>query len=267
MHLHEYQAKQLFSDYGIAVPAGQMLDSSAGVAGVARQLGGSAWVVKAQVHAGGRGRGGGVRVVSDVEALAAAVNDLLGSRLVTKQTDAAGLPVGRVLVEQTVQIDREIYLGMLVDRGCERIAIMVSAAGGMDIEAVAARDPAAIITETVNPAAGLQGYQCRNLAFALELEGRQISSFANLLAGAFRLLRECDASLLEINPLVVTGDGELLALPGARRAARCQPGRCARTCRATARPQLHPSERQYRLHGKRCRTGDGDHGPDQAAWW
>jgi len=212
MHLHEYQAKQLFSDYGIAVPAGQMLDSSAGVAGVARQLGGSAWVVKAQVHAGGRGKGGGVRVVSDVEALAAAVNDLLGSRLVTKQTDAAGLPVERVLVEQTVQIDREIYLGMLVDRGCERIAIMVSAAGGMDIEAVAARDPAAIITETVNPAAGLQGYQCRNLAFALELEGRQISSFANLLAGAFRLLRECDASLLEINPLVVTGDGELLAL-------------------------------------------------------
>jgi succinyl-CoA synthetase beta subunit len=212
MHLHEYQAKQLFSDYGIAVPAGQMLDTSASVAGVVRQLGGSAWVVKAQVHAGGRGKGGGVKVVSDAETLSRTVDELLGSRLVTKQTGAAGLPVERVLVEQTVPIGREIYLGMLVDRARERIAVMVSAAGGMDIEEVAARDPAAIITETVNPAAGLQAYQCRNLAFALDLEGKQIGAFAQLLAGASQLLRDCDASLLEINPLVVTVDGELLAL-------------------------------------------------------
>jgi succinyl-CoA synthetase beta subunit len=212
MHLHEYQAKQLFSDYGIAVPAGQMLDTSAGVAGVVRQLGGSAWVVKAQVHAGGRGKGGGVKVVSDAETLGRTVDELLGSRLVTKQTGAAGLPVERVLVEQTVSIAREIYLGMLVDRARERIAVMVSAAGGMNIEEVAARDPASIITETVNPAAGLQAYQCRNLAFSLDLEGKQIGAFAQLLAGASQLLRDCDASLLEINPLVVTGDGELLAL-------------------------------------------------------
>jgi succinyl-CoA synthetase beta subunit len=212
MHLHEYQAKQLFSDYGIAVPAGQMLDTSAGVAGVVRQLGGSAWVVKAQVHAGGRGKGGGVKVVSDAETLSRTVDELLGSRLVTKQTGAAGLPVERVLVEQTVPIAREIYLGMLVDRARERIAVMVSAAGGMDIEEVAARDPAAIITETVNPAAGLQAYQCRNLAFSLDLEGKQIGAFAQLLAGASQLLQDCDASLLEINPLVVTGGGELLAL-------------------------------------------------------
>jgi succinyl-CoA synthetase beta subunit len=212
MHLHEYQAKQLFSEYGITVPAGQMLDSAAAVADVARKLGGSAWVVKAQVHAGGRGKGGGVRVVSGVEALGTAVNELLGSRLVTKQTAAAGLPVERVLVEQTVPIACEIYLGMLVDRRSERVAVMVSTAGGMDIEEVAARDPAAIITETVNPAAGLQGYQCRNLAFALGLEGDQPAALAKLLAGAYRLLLECDASLLEINPLVVTTDGELLAL-------------------------------------------------------
>jgi succinyl-CoA synthetase beta subunit len=153
-----------------------------------------------------------VKVVSDAETLSRTVDELLGSRLVTKQTGAAGLPVERVLVEQTVPIGREIYLGMLVDRARERIAVMVSAAGGMDIEEVAARDPAAIITETVNPAAGLQAYQCRNLAFALDLEGKQIGAFAQLLAGASQLLRDCDASLLEINPLVVTVDGELLAL-------------------------------------------------------
>ena len=212
MHLHEYQAKQLFSEYGITVPPGQMLDSSTGVAGVARQLGGSAWVVKAQVHAGGRGKGGGIRVVGDVDTLASAVNEMLGSRLVTKQTGDEGLPVEQVLVEQTVPIVREIYLGMLVDRSRERITVMVSASGGMDIEEVAASDPAAIITESVNPAAGLQAYQCRNLAFALELEGRQVGAFTKLLAGAYRLLRDCDASLLEINPLVVTDGGDLLAL-------------------------------------------------------
>ena len=212
MHLHEYQAKQLFSEYGITVPPGQMLDSSTGVAGVARQLGGSAWVVKAQVHAGGRGKGGGIRVVGDVDTLASAVNEMLGSRLVTKQTGDEGLPVEQVLVEQTVPIVREIYLGMLVDRSRERITVMVSASGGMDIEEGAASDPAAIITESVNPAAGLQAYQCRNLAFALELEGRQVGAFTKLLAGAYRLLRDCDASLLEINPLVVTDGGDLLAL-------------------------------------------------------
>jgi len=212
MHLHEYQAKQLFSDYGIAVPAGQMLDSSAGVAEVARQLGGTAWVVKAQVHAGGRGKGGGVRVVSGMDDLTATVNELLGSRLVTRQTGPEGLPVDRVLVEQTVTIAREIYLGMLVDRRSERVAVIASAAGGMDIEELAARDPGAIISETVHPAAGLQGYQCRNLAFALGLEASQIGAFGKLLASAYRLLQDCDASLLEINPLVVTGDGGLVAL-------------------------------------------------------
>jgi succinyl-CoA synthetase beta subunit len=140
------------------------------------------------------------------------VNELLGSNLVTAQTGAEGLPVERVLVEQTVPIAREIYLGMLVDRGFERIVVMASAAGGMDIEAVAARDPGAILTEAVNPVTGLQAYQSRNLAFALGLEGKQIGAFAKLLAGACQLLLDADASLLEINPLVVTTDGQLLAL-------------------------------------------------------
>ena len=212
MHLHEYQAKQLFADYGIPVPGGQMIEQPDAVPGVISSLGGSAWVVKSQVHAGGRGKGGGVRLVEDEAALRQAVSEMIGSRLVTRQTDTEGLPVDCVLVEQTVAIAREIYLGMLVDRASERIALMVSSAGGMDIEEVAATNPAAIHTETVNPAAGLQGYQCRNLAFALGLEGKQVSAFSRLLSAAYRLVLESDASLLEINPLVVTGAGELVAL-------------------------------------------------------
>jgi len=212
MHLHEYQAKQLFSDYGIPVPAGQVLDNPQGVAGLISSQGGSAWVVKAQVHAGGRGKGGGVRLVEGEQALQDAVQAMIGTRLVTRQTDAEGLPVNSVLVEQTVPIAREIYFGMLVDRSQERITLMASRAGGMDIEAVAASDPDAILTETVNPAVGLQAYQCRNLAFALGLEGKQINVFVKLVTAAYRLVLACDASLLEINPLVVTESGELLAL-------------------------------------------------------
>ena len=212
MHLHEYQSKQLFLEYGIPVPKGGVLESPDGAAKLADSLGGSAWVVKAQVYAGGRGKGGGVKLVNDAQALDAAVRALLGSRLVTPQTDAAGLPVNSVLVEQTVPIAREIYLGMLVDRSQERITLMVSKSGGMNIEEVAASDPDAIVTETVNPAVGLQGYQCRNLAFALELSGKQIGSFSKLLAAAYRLVLDSDAGLLEINPLVVTADGDLVAL-------------------------------------------------------
>jgi succinyl-CoA synthetase beta subunit len=212
MHLHEYQAKQLFSEYGIPVPKGGVLESPDGAAKLADSLGGAAWVVKAQVYAGGRGKGGGIKLVEDAQALDEAVRALLGSRLVTPQTDAAGLPVNRVLVEQTVLVAREIYLGMLVDRSRERITLMASRSGGMNIEAVAASDPDAIVTETVNPAVGLQGYQCRNLAFALELSGKQIGSFSKLLAAAYRLLLDSDAGLLEINPLVVTKAGDLVAL-------------------------------------------------------
>ncbi|MDH3980396.1 MAG: ADP-forming succinate--CoA ligase subunit beta [Gammaproteobacteria bacterium] len=212
MHLHEYQAKQLFSDYGIPVPAGRLLTTTADVSGVTAALGGTAWVVKAQVHAGGRGKGGGVQLVKDEQSLADAVRQMLGSRLVTPQTDVDGLPVNSVLVECTVPIAREIYFSLLVDRGSERVTLMASAAGGMNIEEVAAHDAAAIVTERVNPAVGLQGFQCRNLAFALGLEGKQTGAFTKLASAAYRLMMESDAGLLEINPLVVTGDGELVAL-------------------------------------------------------
>jgi succinyl-CoA synthetase beta subunit len=212
MHLHEYQAKRLFAEFDIPVPDGRVLDAATDAAAVAGALGGKAWVVKAQVHAGGRGKAGGVKRVEGISKLEATTAALLGSRLTTRQTGPGGLPVNTVLVEQTVALDREFYLGMLVDRARERIVIMVSAAGGMDIEEVAAQDPGAIVTEVVAPAAGLQMYQCRNLAFALGLEGGQVSAFSKLVSGAWRLMNECDASLLEINPLVITGTGELLAL-------------------------------------------------------
>ncbi len=212
MHLHEYQAKQLFAEYGVPVPDGRMVESMQNAAAAAEALGGERWVVKAQVHAGGRGKAGGVQRVDTVEAVEKTANALLGSRLVTRQTGSPGLPVHRLLIEGTVEIDRELYLSMLVDRAREQLVIMASASGGMDIEEVAQRDPGAIVSEAVHPAVGLQAYQCRKLAFALGLAGDQVKAFTLLLGGLYRLFEERDASLVEINPLVVTGDGDLLAL-------------------------------------------------------
>ena len=212
MHLHEYQAKRLLATYGIPVPAGVMLDSSADAGAVAATLGGQTWIVKAQVHAGGRGKVGGVKRVTGRGELETTVDAMLGSCLVNRQTGPAGLPVNSVLVEETVALEREFYLGIVVDRSRERLVVMASASGGMEIEEVAVRNPGAILTEAVIPAAGLQSYQCRNLAFGLGLKGRQVGAFTELLSAAFRLVQEGDASLLEINPLVVTGAGELLAL-------------------------------------------------------
>lgn len=212
MHLHEYQAKQLFADFSIPVPAGRMVESMQDAAAAAKSLGGERWVVKVQVHAGGRGKAGGVQLVDSVEAVQQAADSMLGSMLVTKQTGEPGLPVHRLLVESTVAIERELYLGMLVDRSRERVMIMASASGGMDIEAVAAEDPEAILTEAIHPAVGLQAYQCRNLAFGLGLAGDQIKAFTRLLGGLYRLFEQKDANMVEINPLVVTVSGELLAL-------------------------------------------------------
>jgi succinyl-CoA synthetase beta subunit len=212
MHLHEFQAKQLFAEYGIPVPDGRLLTAVDDVAAFIGEPGGAQWVVKAQVHAGGRGKGGGVQLVGDAAALHTAVRAMLGSRLVTRQTGDEGLPVNHVLVERTVEIAREIYFSLLVDRTLERVLLMASASGGMNIEEMAATNPAAILTEAVHPASGLQGYQCRNLAFALGLADRQVGAFTKLAHAAYRLLLDTDASLLEINPLVVTGTGELVAL-------------------------------------------------------
>ena len=212
MNLHEYQAKRLLAEYAIAVPRGDVARSTDEAVAVARTLGGNRWVLKAQVHAGGRGKAGGIKLVDDVNAVDQTASQLLGTRLVTGQSGADGLPIEALLVEEPLAIARELYVGALVDRVQRRIVIMASAAGGMEIEEVAARDPAAILTEYVDPAAGLQPYQCRNLAFGLKLEGDQVSQFTRLVLGLARLFQDKDLSLIEINPLIVTEDGRLLAL-------------------------------------------------------
>ena len=212
MNLHEYQAKELFKAYQIPVLAGKAISSLDEVDAAITELGGDSWVIKAQVHAGGRGKAGGVKKVEGREALCEAAKSLLGSKLVTHQTDDKGLPVNTVLIESLTDIQQELYLGLLVDRASERVIIMASAAGGMDIEKVAAETPQKILTETIHPAAGYQGYIGRKLAFALGLQGQQIRQFGSLLAALIKLFMEQDASLLEINPLVVDGNGDLLAL-------------------------------------------------------
>jgi succinyl-CoA synthetase beta subunit len=201
MNLHEYQSKRVLANYGVPVPAGQVAATAAEAVAAAAALGGSLWVVKAQVHAGGRGK-----------AVREAAAGMLGQRLVTKQTGAAGLPIERVYVECGSEIERELYLSLTLNRERGRIAIVASAAGGMDIEAVAEHTPEQILSLTVHPAAGLQPYQCRQLAFGLKLGGDQVGQFQAILLALYSLYLERDASLIEINPLIVTKAGKLVAL-------------------------------------------------------
>jgi succinyl-CoA synthetase beta subunit len=212
MNLHEYQAKDVFRSFGIPVPAGRVAGSPDEAVAAAQSLGGPVWVVKAQVHAGGRGKAGGVKVVRDLEAVRAAAAGMLGRRLVTAQTGADGLPIDKVYVESGSQIARELYLSLTLNRDTGRIALIASVAGGMDIEEVAAHTPEKIVAVSVHPAAGLQPYQCRKLAFALGFAGPQIMAFQKIAMALYQLYVERDASLVEINPLIVTQEGALLAL-------------------------------------------------------
>jgi len=214
MNLHEYQAKQLFADYGIAAPRGEVADSPKAAKAAAGRVPGSRWVVKAQVHAGGRGKAGGVKLVDSPDAVAQVAEAMLGTRLVTYQTAADGQPVNSVLVEEVSQIARELYLGAVVDRASQRVVFMASTEGGVEIEKVAAETPEKILTTEVDPIVGLQPYQCRQIAFGLGLAGDQIKQFTTLMTGLSRMFVECDLSLLEVNPLVVTGDGRLVCLDG-----------------------------------------------------
>ncbi len=212
MNLHEYQSKRIFDEYGIAVPKGRIAASEAEAVAAARELAGSLWVVKAQVHAGGRGKAGGVKLCRSAREVGRAAAAMLGQRLVTKQTGAAGLPINLVYVESGSAIERELYLSLLLNRERGRIAFVASASGGMDIEEVAAHQPEKILRADIDPAAGLQSYQCRRIAFSLGLASNQIAEFERIARALYRLYLDRDLSLIEINPLIVTKDGRLVAL-------------------------------------------------------
>lgn len=218
MNLHEYQAKQLLAQYGIAVPFGKVAATAEEAVKIANEMkklnGTSRFVVKAQVHAGGRGKAGGVKIVSTEDEVATAVKNMLGTRLVTYQTDANGQPVNEVLIEEPSNIARELYLGAVVDRATQRIVFMASTEGGVDIEKIAHETPEKILTATVDPLVGVQPFQARELAFALGLSGNQIKQFTQILLALGKMFEACDFSLLEINPLVVTAEGNLLCLDG-----------------------------------------------------
>jgi succinyl-CoA synthetase beta subunit len=212
MNLHEFQAKAVLRDFGIATPRGMTVAEPGHCAAAAAELGGEAWVIKAQVHAGGRGKAGGVKLCRSVAELQAAAQTLLGSRLVTYQNAPDGQPVGVLLIEETLPIARELYLSITIDRTTECIGLVASAAGGMEIETVAQSTPEKILRAAVNPVTGLMDYQARDMAFGLGLSGEHIGAGVKLLKACYRLFVERDLSLLEINPLVVTTDGRLVPL-------------------------------------------------------
>jgi succinyl-CoA synthetase beta subunit len=212
MNLHEYQSKRLFADYGIPVPKGIPVKSPNAAVDAAKELGGDLWVVKAQVHAGGRGKAGGVKLARTRDEVHQYAEEMLGKQLVTHQSGPEGLPVNVVYVEAGSDIERELYLSMLVDREASRVAFIASAAGGMDIEKVAAETPEKIFTVAIAPDAGLQDYQARQLAFGLELDKTQMRQFGALIKRMYQLYIECDASLVEVNPLITTKAGDVIAL-------------------------------------------------------
>jgi succinyl-CoA synthetase beta subunit len=222
MNIHEYQAKQLMARFGVAVARGGVAYTADEAERVAKDLGGPVWVVKAQIHAGGRGKGkfkeaaagsgGGVRVVKSVEDVRQAANQMLGATLVTKQTGPVGKEVKRVYVEQGCDIRRELYLGMLVDRATSRVTVMASTEGGMEIEEVAAKHPEKILKVAIDPTTGILPYHARKVAFGLGLGGKQVGACVRFVTAMYQAFQELDASIVEINPLVVTGDDQVLAL-------------------------------------------------------
>ncbi len=212
MNIHEYQAKQLFKARGINVPEGGVAYTVDEAVKVAESLDASVYVVKAQIHAGGRGKGGGVKVVKSLADVKVEAENILGMQLVTHQTGPEGQKVRRLYVEAGCDIARELYLGMLIDRATSRITIMASTEGGMDIEEVAENTPEKIIKAVIDPAVGLQGYECREIAYALELTGKQVGKASKIMMAMYNAFIELDASIVEINPLVVTGDDDIMVL-------------------------------------------------------
>ena len=214
MNLHEYQAKALFKAYGMPVPNNIVATTAADAKKAAEKLTTDKVVVKAQVHAGGRGKAGGVKLVDTPNEAEDYAASMLGTNLVTYQTDATGQPVNTILVEETCDIANELYLGMVIDRASQRVVVMASTVGGMEIETVAHETPEKILKAEVNPLLGIMPYQCRELAFGLGFTGGQVKQFTSLLTGLVKLFHDKDLALVEINPLVITGSGDLICLDG-----------------------------------------------------
>ena len=212
MNLHEYQAKSLFEEYGISVQNGDIATTVGQAKEIANRLGGDSWLVKAQVHAGGRGKAGGVKFVESLSGVSAAANDLLGRKLITHQSGPNGQPINSVLVAAAAKIKEELYLGAVVDRASRKITFMASAAGGMNIEEVAEKTPEKIITVHVSPAIGIQQFHCRKIGFGLKLNSEQIKQITKIMFALYRLFTEKDISLIEINPLAIVDNGSLCAL-------------------------------------------------------
>ena len=212
MNIHEYQAKELLAKFGVAVPRGGVAYTVAEAVAAAQRLGGPVWVVKAQIHAGGRGKAGGVKIVRSEDEVEAAARGLLGQNLVTHQTGPAGREVKRVYVEEGCDIARELYLGLLIDRETGRVTLIGSTEGGVEIEEVAEHSPEKIIKVAIDPASGIEPFHAREIAFGLGLEGKQVGVAVKFVTALYHAFSELDASIIEINPLVVTGSGELVAL-------------------------------------------------------
>jgi len=212
MNLHEYQGKQLFAQYGLPVSTGYAVDTPEDAVAAAEKIGGDMWVVKAQVHAGGRGKAGGVKLVKTTDEIAAFAKQWLGQRLVTYQTDENGQPVSKILVESCTDIAEELYLGAVVDRSSRRIVFMASTEGGVEIEKVAEETPEKILRAVIDPLVGPQPFQGRELAFKLGLKGDQIKQFVNIFMGLAAMFQEKDLALIEVNPLVITEQGNLHCL-------------------------------------------------------
>lgn len=212
MNLHEYQSKKIFSDYGLPVSKGVACDNAKEAVDASGRLNGDKWIIKAQVHAGGRGKAGGVKLVSSKEEIEDFAQQWLGNRLVTYQTDKDGQPVHKILIEECTEIESELYLGAVIDRGSRRIVFMASTEGGVEIEKVAHETPEKILRATIDPLTGAQPFQGREMAFKLGLEGDQVKQFTRIFLGLAKIFTECDLSLLEINPLVITKSGDLLCL-------------------------------------------------------
>ncbi len=212
MNVHEYQAKKLLSDFGVRVPGGQVVFSADEVSEVLDTLNSAKYVVKAQIHAGGRGKGGGIKVVDSAGDAAAAAEQIIGMNLVTHQTGPEGKKVGSVLIEEASSIKKEFYLGMVIDRSREKVVVMGSPEGGVEIEEVAAKSPEKIIKEHVDISLGIQPYQCRKIAYFMGLEGGAVRQAVSFISSLYRVFIEKDCSLAEINPLVLTSDGNVVAL-------------------------------------------------------